>query len=82
MKAMMENKRALAYLTTVEQAGATAICASVFSRLEGKDGLYLEGASIAAQPAPSGADGLEYGYGCWEFDEAKLKELWELSKCL
>ncbi|KAJ6190488.1 hypothetical protein N7519_000509 [Penicillium mononematosum] len=80
MKAVMQNKRALAYLSSLEQSCATTIYASVSSELEGKGGLYLEGASVAAYPTPSGGDGLEYGYSSWAFDEAKEKELWELSK--
>jgi hypothetical protein len=42
--------------------------------------LYLEGASVAAYPTLSGGDGFEYGYSSWAFDEAKEKELWDLSK--
>ncbi|CAI7668367.1 unnamed protein product [Penicillium palitans] len=80
MKAAMDNKRALVYLSSLEQGCATTIYASVSSELEGKGGLYLEGGSVAAHPAPADADGLEYGYGSWAFDEAKEKELWKLSK--
>ncbi|KAJ5459310.1 hypothetical protein N7530_011254 [Penicillium desertorum] len=76
----MQNKRALAYLSSLEQGCATTIYASVSSELEGGGGLYLEGASVAAYPTPSGGDGLEYGYSSWAFDEAKEKELWDLSK--
>ncbi|CDM30347.1 hypothetical protein DTO013E5_9549 [Penicillium roqueforti] len=80
MKAAMQDKRALAYLTSIEQGCATTIYGSVSSELEGKGGLYLEGASIAVHPAPSGADGLEYGYSSWGFDESKERELWKFSK--
>ncbi|KAJ5957471.1 hypothetical protein N7501_011750 [Penicillium viridicatum] len=52
MKAVMENKRALAYLSSIEQACATTIYASVSRELEGKGGLYLEGGSVIAYPAP------------------------------
>ncbi|OQE07043.1 hypothetical protein PENVUL_c015G05469 [Penicillium vulpinum] len=80
MKAVMQDKRALVYLSSLEQACATTIYGSVSSELEGKGGLYLEGASIVAHPTPSGMDALEYGYGSWAFDEAKETELWKLSK--
>jgi hypothetical protein len=79
-KAVMQNKRALAYLSSLEQGCATTIYASVSSELEGGGGLYLEGASVAAYPTLSGGDGFEYGYSSWAFDEAKEKELWDLSK--
>ncbi|KAJ5383015.1 hypothetical protein N7517_000926 [Penicillium concentricum] len=80
MRAVMQDKRALAYLSSLEQACATTIYGSVSSELEGKGGLYLEGASIAALPTPSDGDALEYGYGSWAFDETKETELWKLSK--
>lgn len=79
MKAVMD-KRALAYLSSLEQACATTIYGSASSELEGKRGLYLEGASVTAHPTPSDGDALEYGYGSWAFDEAKEVELWKLSK--
>ncbi|KAJ5176082.1 uncharacterized protein N7482_001959 [Penicillium canariense] len=80
MKAVMEDKRAQAYLSSLEQACATTIYGAVSSELEGKGGLYLEGSSIAVHPTPSDGDALEYGYGSWAFDEAKETELWKLSK--
>lgn len=82
MEAVMQNKRALAYLSSLEQGCATTIYGSVSSELEGKGGFYLEGASVAALLTPSDGDGLEYGYGSWAFDEAKERELWKLSKSL
>lgn len=80
MKAVMEDKRAQAYLSSLEQACATTIYGAVSSELEGKGGLYLEGASVAVHPTPSEGDALEYGFSSWAFDEAKEKELWKLSK--
>lgn len=80
MKAVLENKRALAYLSSLGQACATTVYGAVSSELEGKGGFYLEGASVAVHPTPSDRDALEYGFGSWAFDEAKEKELWELSK--
>ncbi|OJJ47737.1 hypothetical protein ASPZODRAFT_15186 [Penicilliopsis zonata CBS 506.65] len=80
MKAVLEDKRALAYLASLDQACATTVYGAVSSELEGKGGLYLEGASVAIHPAPSDGDAMEYGYGSWAFDEAKEVELWKLSK--
>lgn len=80
MKAVMQDKRALAYLSSLGQACATTIYGAVSSELEGKGGLYLEGASVAVNPTPSDGDAIEYGFGSWAFDEAKEVELWRLSK--
>ncbi|KAJ6012054.1 hypothetical protein N7522_002409 [Penicillium canescens] len=80
MKAAMEEKRAQAYLSSLEQACATTIYGAVSSELEGKGGLYLEGASVGVHPTPCEGDALEYGFGSWASDEAKEKELWRLSK--
>lgn len=82
MKAVMQDKRAQAYLSSLEQACATTVYGAVSSALEGKGGLYLEGASVAVHPVPADGDALEYGFGSWAFDEMKEKELWELSKSL
>lgn len=80
MKAVLEDKRAMAYLSSLGQACATSIYGAVSSDLEGKGGLYLEGASVAIHPTPPGGDALEYGYGSWAFDQTKEEELWKLSK--
>ncbi|CAI7674445.1 unnamed protein product [Penicillium discolor] len=80
MKSVLEDKRAMAYLSSLRQACATSIYGAVSSELEGRGGLYLEGASVAIHPTPLGGDALEYGYGSWAFDQAKEEELWKLSK--
>ncbi|KAJ5753656.1 uncharacterized protein N7511_007809 [Penicillium nucicola] len=82
MKAVMEDKRAQVYLSSMEQACATTVYGAVSSELSGKGGLYLEGASVAIHSAPSDGDALEYGFSSWAFDEAKEKELWKLSESL
>lgn len=82
MKAFMGDARMQKYLTSQEQACATSVYGAVSSELEGKGGLYLEGASIAMHPCPSDGDGAEYGYGSWAFDQEKEEALWELSKKL
>lgn len=80
MKSVLEDKRAMAYLSSLGQACATSIYGAVSSELEGRGGLYLEGASVAIHPTPPGGDALEYGYSSWAFDQAKEEELWKLSK--
>ncbi|KAK2858547.1 hypothetical protein FQN49_004618 [Arthroderma sp. PD_2] len=80
MKAVLQDERCLKYMSSLDQACATTVYAAVSSELEGKGGLYLEGASVVLQPAPLDGDALEYGYGRWAFDEAKEIELWKLSK--
>lgn len=82
MKAVMEDKRVQKYLTNTEQACATSVYGAVSRELEGKGGLYLEGASIAEHPCPPNGDGVEYGYASWAFDQAKEEALWELSKTI
>jgi len=82
MKVFMGNARMQKYLTSQEQACATSVYGAVSSELEGKGGLYLEGASIAVHPCPSDGDGAEYGYGSWAFDQEKEEALWELSEKL
>lgn len=82
MKAVMQDRRAQVYLSSLEQACATTVYGALSSELEGKGGLYLEGASVAVHQVPDDGDALEYGFGSWAFDEKKEKELWELSKTL
>ena len=82
MEAVREDKRAQKYLTSLEQACATSVYGAVSRELEGKGGLYLEGASIAEYPCPPDGDGLEYGYGSWAYDQKKEEALWELSKTM
>lgn len=82
MKAVREDKRAQKYMTSLEQACATSVYGAVSRELEGKGGLYLEGASIAEYPCPPDGDGLEYGYGSWAYDQEKEEALWELSKAM
>ena len=80
METVREDKRMQRYMTNIGQACATSVYGAVSRELEGKGGLYLEGASMAEHPSPPDADGFEYGYASWAFDEGKEKELWELSK--
>lgn len=80
MEAMGENERMSKYVTNKEQACATSVYAAVSADLEGKGGLYLEGASISARACPPDGDGVEYGYADYAFDEANEAALWELSK--
>lgn len=82
MKSAMEDERMKKYLTSTEQACATSIYGAVSSELEGRGGLYLEGASVAVHPCPPDGDAIEYGYGSWAFDETQEIALWELSKSL
>lgn len=82
MKSILEDKRGMAYLSSLGQACATSIYGAVSSELEGRGGLYLEGASVAIHPTPPGGDVLEYGYDSWAFDQAREQELWKLSKSL
>ena len=77
-----EDKRMQKYLSNFEQACATSIYAAVSVELEGKGGLYLEGASIVEHPCPSSANELEYGYASWAFDQTKEEALWKLSKIM
>ena len=82
MEAFMNDERTKKYLTSTEQACATSVYGAVSSELEGKGGLYLEGASVAEHPCPHDGDRVEYGYGSWAFDSAKEEELWKLSKSM
>ena len=76
----MGNERSLKYMTNLEQACATSVYGAVSSEIEGKGGLYLEGASVVVQPCPRDADGVEYGFAEHAFDEQNEEKLWELSK--
>lgn len=67
------------YLSSLEQACATSVYGAVSADLEGKGGLYLEGASVSEQVCPAGLAEFEYGYAEWAFDEGQEKELWEMS---
>jgi NAD(P)-dependent dehydrogenase (short-subunit alcohol dehydrogenase family) len=80
MKGILQDKRAMAYLSSIGQACATSVYGAVSSDLEGKGGVYLEGASTSVHQCPPDGDALEYGYASWAFDEGKEKKLWELSK--
>ncbi|KAI4288437.1 MAG: hypothetical protein L6R35_002301 [Caloplaca aegaea] len=80
MEALAGDERTLKYMTNQEQACATSVYGAVSSELEGKGGLYLEGASISARTCPPDGDGIEYGYAEYAFDQAKEEALWELSK--
>ena len=70
------------YLTSLEQVCATSVYGAVSRELEGKGGLYLEGASITQHLCPPDGDGVEYSYGSWAFDREKEEALWELSKTM
>lgn len=50
VKAPLGDARMQKYLTGMEQACATSVYGAVSSELEGKGGLYLEGASVAVHP--------------------------------
>lgn len=80
MDAVMKDERMQKYLTSLEQACATSVYGAVSKELEGRGGLYLEGASVAVHPCPPDGDGAEYGYGSWAFDQEKEEKLWDLSK--
>ena len=68
------TERMQKYLSSMEQACATTVYGAVSADLEGKEGQYLEGASISEQVCPAGVDGFEYGYAEWAFDEGKERE--------
>ncbi|PKY06030.1 short-chain dehydrogenase [Aspergillus campestris IBT 28561] len=80
MKTALQDKRTQTYLSSLGQACATTVYGAVSSELEGRGGLYLEGASVVVHPAPSDGDGLEYGYASWAFDQDMEMKLWKLSK--
>ncbi|KAH9900100.1 short-chain dehydrogenase [Xylariomycetidae sp. FL2044] len=81
MEGVKESERMMKYLCSVQQGCATSVYGAVSRDLEGKGGLYLEGASVAG-PVPRDGDVVEYGYGEWAFDEEKERKLWELSKTM
>jgi NAD(P)-dependent dehydrogenase (short-subunit alcohol dehydrogenase family) len=80
MDAFLNDERMRKYLSSMGQACATSVYGAVSSELEGRGGLYLEGASVAVHPCPPDGDAAEYGYGSWTFDKEKEERLWELSK--
>ncbi|KAL8888801.1 MAG: hypothetical protein Q9215_003828 [Flavoplaca cf. flavocitrina] len=80
MEALTGDERIQKYMTNQAQSCATSVYGAVSSELEGKGGLYLEGASVSERLCPPGADAVEYGYADYAFDQAKEEELWELSK--
>ncbi|RYP76856.1 hypothetical protein DL769_003542 [Monosporascus sp. CRB-8-3] len=82
MEAVMQDPRMQKYFTTVEQACATSVYGAVSKELEGKGGLYLEGASMSVHPCPPDGDGIEYGYASWAFDKEGEERLWALSKTM
>lgn len=82
MKAALGDKRMQKYFTSIEQACATSVYGAVSRELEGKGGLYLEGASVAEHPCPPDGDIIEYGYGSCAFDQEKEEALWEVSKTM
>ncbi|KAL8879013.1 MAG: hypothetical protein Q9198_003297, partial [Flavoplaca austrocitrina] len=80
MEALTGDERIQKYMSNQAQSCATSVYGAVSSELEGKGGLYLEGASVSERLCPPGADAVEYGYADYAFDQAKEEELWELSK--
>lgn len=80
MNAVMQDARVQKYLTNLEQACATSVYGAVSNELEGRGGLYLEGASVSAVEVPPNSDAIEYGYAPWAHDQAKEEKLWELTK--
>ncbi|RYP91074.1 hypothetical protein DL770_002819 [Monosporascus sp. CRB-9-2] len=79
MEAAIADPRMAKYLASIEQACATSVYGAVSRELEGKGGLYLEGACVAG-PVPPDADRIEYGYAEWAFDRESEEKLWEVSK--
>ncbi|KAJ3542500.1 hypothetical protein NM208_g4055 [Fusarium decemcellulare] len=73
------GERVEKYMTSQDQACATSVYGAVSSELEGRGGLYLEGASMSS-PCPPEADAVEYGYGSWAYDKENEEQLWEMSK--
>lgn len=80
MEALTGDERILKYMTNLEQACVTTVYGAVSSDLEGKGGLYLEGAPVSARPCPQDGAAVEYGSAEYAFDRAKEEALWELSK--
>ncbi|KAI5927023.1 short-chain dehydrogenase [Camillea tinctor] len=79
VEAAKDNERMMKYFVNYEQACATSIYGALSKDLEGRGGLYLEGASVAG-PVPADSDIIEYGYSTWAFDREKEEKLWEVSK--
>ncbi|KKK13113.1 short-chain dehydrogenase [Aspergillus rambellii] len=83
MDTVTEDEVMRRMLTNLEQACATSVYGAVSKEIEGKGGLYLEGASVAAKPARRGGKiGIDYGYAPFAYDKGKEEALWELSKTL
>ncbi|KAI8626946.1 short-chain dehydrogenase [Xylariaceae sp. FL1651] len=80
MEAVAHDEKFKRYISSTEQACATTVYGAVSRELEGKGGLYLEGASTAILPIPEDAGLFDYGYAEWAFDQEKEEKLWELSK--
>ncbi|KAF7131275.1 hypothetical protein CNMCM5793_004389 [Aspergillus hiratsukae] len=80
MEAIRNDDRVCKYMCSTAQACATSIYSAISSDLEGRGGLYLEGASLSVHPCPPDGDAVEYGYASWAFDKEKEERLWELSK--
>jgi NAD(P)-dependent dehydrogenase (short-subunit alcohol dehydrogenase family) len=80
MHALEGDDRAQRYLTNVAQASATSVYGAVSSEIEGRGGLYLEGAAVVVEACPADGDAVEYGFGKWTFDQEAEEKLWELSK--
>ncbi|KAL2813127.1 short-chain dehydrogenase [Aspergillus granulosus] len=80
MAAVEGDARVQKYLTSIQQASATSVFGAVSRELEGRGGLYLEGASVAVGECPEDGDAVEYGFGKWAFDHEGEERLWELSK--
>ncbi|KAI1081222.1 short-chain dehydrogenase [Whalleya microplaca] len=75
------SERQTKYFESLQQATATSVYGAISKDLEGRGGLYLEGASVAG-PMPADGDPVEFGYGSWAFDPASEEKLWEVSKKL
>jgi NAD(P)-dependent dehydrogenase (short-subunit alcohol dehydrogenase family) len=73
------SERLHRYLYSTPQGAVTSVYAAVSAELEGRGGLYLEGASVVG-PCPEDGDIFEFGYGSWAFDKEKEEQLWEMSK--
>lgn len=82
MEAAIQEERFGKYYSSVEQACAGSVYGAVAKELEGKGGLYIEGASVAVREIPPDGDVLEYGYAAWAFDAEKEERLWAVSKKL
>ncbi|KAI5858205.1 short-chain dehydrogenase [Durotheca rogersii] len=79
VEAAKRSERMTKYFFNLEQGCATSVYGAVSKELEGRGGLYLEGASVAG-PVPADGDPVEYGYGEWAFNRENEERLWEISK--